>query len=110
MLYVIIVETGEYSDRNDWVGGVYDSRAEAEQVLLEKNALAKQCAIDYDIWLKSNYEARKVIGKEQGIESYMVSHKDVEDRIGKPQEGQAGDRFYIVNVPLNTWGQYDYVE
>ncbi len=143
-MYVIIVESGEYSDRDDWIGGIFDNKEEAQSILTVKSAAARQYRNDHEEWRKKrleNYNALEKLGKEldaldkqngpfneegevksmkerQNLEAWherrqilIDSIKELETIDRKQAEQykrEPGERFYIVEVPVNTWGNYPY--
>ncbi len=62
-MYVIIVESGEYSDRDDWIGGIYNDKEEAQRVLAEKSAVARQHQNDYDEWCEKQLAEEEALRK-----------------------------------------------
>lgn len=107
MVYVVIVETGEYSSRNDWIGGVFTIRADAERYIMEKSAAARQQSVDYSAWCRKRWDISKRIWGD-GWRSEPEEQKRLESEAGKPPEGESGEGFYLVEVPLNEWGQFSY--
>lgn len=126
MLYVVIVETGEYSDRCDWVGGVFDNKEAAQRMVVEKSAAAREHRQAADAWSRRYQEEFY----KRGISKYSVNYtlfgtlfgtpsieqltydaavRQLRDDLGPEPEGESGDRFYLVEVPLNQWGAFYFV-
>lgn len=105
MLFVVIAEEGEYSDRNDWVAGVFDNRAEAERLVIEKSAEVRQMKTDRDAyWAKYRAWNTKHLG--QSWDHGENTTRDAE--IGPAPPREAFDQLYLVEVPLNVWGKYKF--
>ncbi len=108
LLWVIIVEAGEYSDRHDWIGGIFDSKEEAQKVLAIKSAESRQWAINYERWDEKRRHLMEVMGITQsGFNRF--NEAELNERLGPPPvEKEIGSRFYLVEAPINAWGMYDY--
>lgn len=114
MLYVVIVETGEYSDRCDWVGGIFDDKETAQRMIVEKSAAAREFQLRQDEW---DIKCRAVWKRfpynwsyTAGTESNPERNAAIEREVGPRPEGQGGDRFYLIEVPLNQWGEFSLFE
>jgi hypothetical protein len=108
-LYVVIVETGEYSDRNDWIGGVFDSCEVAKKTLIKKAAAARQQRIDYENWRNKRWAICCELSGVTDIWKLNDEQRaEVDRRVGAEPVGENGDNFYLVEVPLNEWGQFFY--
>lgn len=106
---MIIVETGEYSDRNDWIGGVFDSCEVAKKMIIEKAAAVRQQQIDYENWCnKQLVVCRELFGNIVMWKLNDEQRAEIDRRVGAAPVGEIGDNFYLVEVPLNEWGQFFY--
>lgn len=112
-LHVVIVEMGEYSDRNDWIGGIFISEEEAKEWIKIKSAEARQQSIDFDKWQKKRFNiCRRMRGDEhiwKLITEQPKQYAALALEAGPPPQGEIGETFYLVKVPLNRWGRYSYV-
>lgn len=108
MLYVVIVETGEYSDRYDWVGGVFDDKETAQRMIVEKSAAARDLSIRHREWSRKQHAVRNRLPQPRcwGRDPELLAAINAE--AGPAPEGDPGDRFYLVEAPLNQWGKFDF--
>jgi hypothetical protein len=108
MVYVVIVETGEYSDRSDWVGGVFVDKEVAQRMIEVKSALAREQSQRYHAWLVKQWAIRERFPKPECWHNDGPTLEAIEREAGPAPRGESGDRFYLVEVPLNQWGQYNF--
>jgi hypothetical protein len=108
MLYVVLVEEGEYSERNDWIGGVFDDKETAQRMIAEKSALARETDERYREWMAKQHAVRARFGQPRcwGRDPELMAA--IEAEAGHWLPGQGGDRFYLVEVPLNQWGEFNF--
>lgn len=133
-VYVVIIESGEYSDRLDWISAVFTSEDDAKAHIIKQAEERRQYVLAYDTWRAARTKAQQEIGpkiREQLVKDLedfqarydrMRSTETIEmerqaqrkinellrDRIGDPPSTTAGDRSYLVTVPLNKPGEYCY--
>lgn len=104
-VYVVIAEEGEYSDRRDYIAGVFTDKAEAEEMVLEKSRWKAEQDALLRAWSRAFQER---------IEEFMDLPK-VYDRLEaaekvlgpRPETGD-WDRLYLTEVPLNEWGRFKF--
>jgi hypothetical protein len=114
-VYVVIAEMGDYSDRDDWVAGVFTDRKVAENLVLEHDGKVKEWDAAYAAWVdRLAYAKQRLIWatkRDQGW-SEEVQEREVEknqilsERPKRPEE--TFDRLYFVEVPLDTWGEFKF--
>lgn len=102
-VYVVSAESGEYSDRDDWVAGVFTDKAEAERLVLEKSAERNvQKALD-DAW----GDLVRAKSKEfKDIPTLWERGEAAREAIGPRPKTAEWDRLYLAEVPLNVWGRF----
>ena len=128
-VYVVISENGEYSDRDDWVSGVFTDREEALRLVTARDGLHRQYEIEYKAWFSRRREGiervRTLTNVEAGVHGRMEwgsrgwqettsdpltpeKLQEIDKEIG-PQpkfDYNNGERCYLVEVPLNQWGRF----
>jgi hypothetical protein len=110
ILYVIIVETGEYSDRCDWVGGVFDDKETAQRMIVDKSAVARETSLRYKEWMHKQYAVRDRFPQPR---CWSRDDPELMEAIQReagpaPRGGELVDQFYLVEVPMNQWGQFNF--
>ncbi len=109
-MYVIIVETGEYSDREDWIGGIFDDEAEAKKIVETESAKVRQYVNTYEKWLEKRRSIVESMGyKNKIFPKHLYQELDNRSAPYPPHKrDELEKRFYIVEVPINVWGNYPY--
>lgn len=104
-VYVVIAESGEYSDRNDWIAGVFTDKAEAERLVLEKSE--EKCAKDVlvDAWYE---KYRKLTKALPAGADWSVRYRSAREAAGPCPESIGWDRLYLAEVPLDVWGEFEF--
>lgn len=101
---------GEYSDRCDWIGGVFDNKETAQNMIINKAAEARQHRMDYNAWLKKRWAICKRLSGNDSIWKLSGDQLDaLNAESGEAPTGQNGDTFYLVEVPFNQWGEFSIV-
>lgn len=98
MVYVVIASQGEYSDRMEWVSGVYAYKESAVEVTKEKLLIAKAAEAERLIWYRKRMAEFPLMNE---------GHKQIVAAIGECPEGGEADDFTIYAVPMNTWGKWN---
>jgi len=126
ILYVVIGSRGEYSDREEYVAGVFENKVTACNLIQEKTALGRRRALDRQKWIDTRCglvnEAKKtkrnLVTQEDLAyygEEYLPSRlRDltpeeqaiINEKVGPIPRAIEYDTFYVVSVPVNKWGQW----
>ena len=106
-VYVVIGTEGEYSDRQVWVAGVFDTKSEAVAMADDHKRTDRD---DYIKWRKWVAEFGAKLNASN--EKYTIKQRAaIAARLGMPPEPPTGaiDADYTVaTVPMNAWGRWDY--
>ena len=124
ILHVVIGSEGEYSDRVEWVAGVFDDRKEAERLVTAQTEVGRARANERYEWAskleslkkKAQEEKNKTITPE--MRAYYAYPEErtrlTNDEINMliqglgPMPSNIGyDTYYIVDVPFNEWGRWE---
>lgn len=126
-VYVISAFRGDYSDREEWVCGVFTDRAKARALVEQKDREAREAMAKADEWrraysalktprletLERNMDAAKKIGAVPP--AHIVAElKELRDKRAAFIE-KYGDKpkypdaygYYLVAVSPNTWGAWN---
>lgn len=108
MLYIVLAESGEYSDRWVWVAAVYHTEAEARA--------AMQAAIErrgvWEAWDNERDRMRLIVARKMGIDlltmwrqpdSYEEFKKVFASRLPPEPPKEHGERFQIVEIKPGKW-------
>lgn len=102
MVYVIMASTGEYSDRVEWICGIYRDEEVAKTLIEERSAAAREATSEYERWC----------AKRSGIVGWgWPVPPEIDARVlaecgPVPKNGEA-DGFWLVSVPMEVWGRFD---
>ncbi len=126
-LHVVIGIEGEYSDKEEYVAGIFTDRQTAQNLILQKTAEGRQRATERNNWLvkmarlRAELKEKKVEAVSPEIMSYYGKDylprslmeptgeelAEIEQEAG-PYPGHIEyDSYYIVAVPLNVWGRWE---
>lgn len=109
-LYVIIASEGEYSDRMEWVCGVYDNKSNAISMAEEHKRSSHATRLLYHQWRDANWKIRDKWGKENHEMAWKCPYSFVEERIGKDPKRPEADDFTVIEVAPNTWGKWEEIK
>lgn len=117
-LYVVLGEAGEYSDRNVWVSGVFDTQV-AAQDLVEELALKHRLSEEWDKVNRKHFNALKDLMHVKAAapmyehqrvvynNAYFAAMDELRDeakRLAGPKpEYVREERCEVVEVDLNKW-------
>lgn len=110
-VYVVMASEGEYSSRVVWVSAVYTDKATAIQMAEQKLRQSKNDAFQRDCWLNRASAIQPPIDMPNhgtSAEARAVYRAWIE-KLGPEPQGAEADDFTVVEVPLNTWGQWETV-
>jgi hypothetical protein len=113
LVYVVLGEQGEYSDRSVWVSGVFTSEETAKEFMKERMAISRK-------WQNWNSKYRSLLfnlqnkfEKDTGNYSWKIdgmTHKlqsqareEIEKLWGPEPEVEAAEGCSLFAVPLNEW-------
>jgi hypothetical protein len=104
-VYIVLSESGEYSDRMVWIGGVYDTLAAAQSAVA---AAAHRRAV-YDEW-QQRYSAElgraQITAARSNLWTVTLDSRAAEVRASRmePQPPyEAGQRFSIYPANVGEW-------
>lgn len=104
-VYIVCASQGEYSDRSEWICGVYFSEAEAKRLVEEHTAKAATDRVVYDAYCER--KRREIpINFSMSWEAERAA-LDAYDRENPPPDGPEADSFWVVKVLIGKWGCYD---
>jgi hypothetical protein len=101
-LFVVLGERDEYSDRDVWISGVFDTREKAEDAVVRRTSvhnIHENWVKQFWSEVKSDPDRKHWYYEKSGTES-AVYMKDC----GEP-ENEAAERFCIHEVVLGVWNQ-----
>lgn len=120
-LWAVLGECGEYSDRQVWVSGVFDSEDLAKNAIknhVEIRNTYEQYMINFNS-LSSKYKELNRLVKEQiWSEKYGVTFRTrevldynklkeyIQLKIGLQPEFEPAERFELIKLNLNKWNIY----
>lgn len=124
-VHVVIGWNGEYSDREEWVAGVFEDFEVAKRLVIGKTAAGRQRANDRQKWMETRrrkVDAAEIAKLTPELKSYYGFPMDhvrltveemaaINAEMGPfPEHIEYAD-YYIVCVPMNEWGEWrDYAE
>lgn len=112
-VFVVIAESGSYSDRCEWIAGIFTSRDEALKLAGEHKRKADSDGAAYTAWCNARsplYWQYLQRPEHRGMGGVLTNEEEAEisKAIGpKPNNGAEADDFYIIEVPMGTWGAYN---
>ncbi len=101
MVYVVLGERGEYSERDVFVSGVYTSRQDAEDAVMAGSTRNRI----YMAWADKSFEhlRRMPIDPNFGF-SWTDAQRDEAEKLAGPKpEYERGEEFEIVECELGQW-------
>jgi len=104
-VYVVIAECGEYSDRDDWIAGVFTERAFAEALVLEKSAEQRLKEAEVDVWA-ARHKHTELLAMKEGKDRAGIDAAT--KAIGPCPKRLEFERLYLAEVPLDRWGKFEY--
>lgn len=109
-VYVVLASEGEYSSRVVWVSAVYTDKATAIQMAEQKLQQTKDDAFRRERWLNQAQSllSRDSPGAWHSSEAARIDYM-IKMGLGPEPQGAEADNFTVVEVPLNTWGQWETV-
>ena len=111
-VFVVICSSGEYSDRVEWVAGVYTDKEEAIRITTEMMSVSKAADVEYDLWCRkqSAIFRRFNNGRPQHWNEPITAEVQsvIDAEIGRePPKGGSIDDYYITEAPLDQWGRWE---
>lgn len=102
-VYIVLGRSGEYSDRVEWVAGVYDDKSIAIELATCKLREARAYAHAYTAWCQQAYA--------RGLSSPASpeNREAVAAVLGPMPEGDSADDFTVIEAVKNTWGRWETV-
>lgn len=121
-VYVVLGESGEYSDRSVWVSGVFDNETLAKSWIEKRSGVRRV----YEQWWKNvstlndqirqqkpYYKFITVWSETAGIiyktifdeKAYTEAEEIVDKLSGPAPENELGERFELVKIMMNTWNK-----
>lgn len=102
-VWVIVGSRGEYSDRCEWVAGVFTDKAAAISLAEEKLRASKAADALHAEWIRC-------MRATPGYVFLVPFTEEQEARVLKccgpyPPDGDADD-YTVIEVPLNEWGRF----
>lgn len=106
-VFVVMGEHGEYSDRNVWVSGVFETREAAEAAIIAGMAARRT----YDQWCEAKRRAwpkmpfdyfRFPLSNEQKVERDAIEQK-AEAAAGPKPPYEPAEYCELFEVPLGVW-------
>lgn len=117
-VHVVIGVEGEYSEREEYVAGVYGDRATAEALVIEKTAAGRARAQERNDWkerrkrLIEAAEEAKITPEMRSYYAFPQGHladedlREISQELGPIPEYIQYDCYYVVTVPMNRWGRW----
>ena len=100
-VFVVLGESGEYSDRMVWVSGVFETRKEAEGAAVKQLAASRVYAQWWDAVCNIR---RRMCGGWISPETLTKEIEHESERLAGPTpEYEPADRVTIFEVPIGTW-------
>ena len=96
-LYVVMMSEGEYSDRQEWVGGVFNNKEVAEGLVTAWSARAREYVKKYQAWLRGKKIADADIDFTETYRDFLKANPEHDD---VPTESP---HYWIVETELNEW-------
>ena len=122
--YAVLAESGEYSDRQVWLAGIFDNESLAQRMVESKSTIVRICN-QYEISahkVRTRLREGKVLwyyeykwdpiegrARNQSVfneELFNEIEAEVIRQVGPRPECEPGERFQVVKVNLNEWGHY----
>jgi hypothetical protein len=92
-VYVVIGIRGEFSDRNEWVTGVYTDQFVAIKMAEENLREAKEAYVNWSNYWRDVYKNHEVTWQ----------NKEFFEKNAPPFDKYSADDYTVVEIPLNTW-------
>lgn len=105
-VYVVIASEGEYSDRSEWVCGVFTDKANAIALAEEHKRKAMDDDLIYRKWLKANWKIREEWGIANKTYGFKCPASFIEEKIGKPPHSPEADDFTVFEGEIDVWGKF----
>jgi len=112
-VWVVLGETGEYSDREVWLCGVFRSDDEAKKEVVARTAVRRA----YDAWQNLYYSemrrAERLFRSERGggylwqdEAAYKAAEAAARQRAGPKPAYEPAERCSLIVCPIGQWGQW----
>jgi len=125
-VYVVIGSSGEYSDRSEWVAGVFTDKSEAIRIASEKLKTSKENQVLHDAWCRRreafirgngleqcwDKETRSLVWKDYSgaFVSWDEQEAIMAASCGESPKGDFADDYTVVEAGLDTWGRAENVD
>jgi hypothetical protein len=110
-VYVVVARSGEYEDEMTWIAAIYLSLEQAHTAVSVRWAKAREAKVAADVW----YEKWLALRRARNLKTTPLgvhtgeSEEIIKAEIGIQPPGPEADEFYVAEIPINVWGQYDKV-
>lgn len=105
-VYVVMASEGEYSERQEWVCGVFADPEHAKTLVAEKMAEVRAAVAAMNDWdSRHHYECGTAFRSDPGWQARDARFKAVNGE--RPEYLLEADAFWAVAVPMETWGKWD---